>query len=54
MSFVPSYRGDRIRQPAIGQDEADRWSVRRALAVMLGLSLAGWAAIVCLTALVAG
>jgi hypothetical protein len=55
MAYVPSYRGERhLRRPAIAHEETGRWSVRRALFVMMGVSIIGWAAIAGLTALVAG
>jgi hypothetical protein len=55
MAYVPSYRGERhFRRPAITDEETGRWSVRRALLVMMGISVIGWAAIAGLTALVVG
>jgi hypothetical protein len=55
MAYVPSYRGERhLRRPTVAHEETGRWSVRRALFVMIGISVAGWAAIAGLTAIVAG
>jgi hypothetical protein len=55
MAYVPSYRGERhFHRPTTAQEESGRWSVRRALFVMMGISVVGWAAIVGLTAIVAG
>ena len=55
MAYVPSYRGERqFRRPSVTHEETGRWSVRRALFVMMGISVVGWAAIAGLTAIVAG
>ena len=55
MAYVPSYRVERqFRRPTVAHEETGRWSVRRALFVMMGISVVGWAAIAGLTAIVAG
>jgi hypothetical protein len=55
MAFVPSYRPDRrSRAPEILAEDRERWSVRRFLAILFGVSAVGWAALAGLAALLAG
>ena len=55
MAFVPSYHSARHpRRAIVGREENGRWSLRRSLAVLMAVSIVGWAAVAGIAALVVG